>query len=104
MGLAGAVLAVSRLLQLDAAHTPRAPGLAATQAAGLSHNADHAMEAIEIGKAAADALEAAMIAKHGFASAAASIDGRRGFAALMAYHFDAAAITDALGTHWTSLG
>ncbi|EIF28628.1 uncharacterized protein involved in propionate catabolism [Burkholderia sp. Ch1-1] len=102
VGLLGAVLAVSRLLRLDEAHTRHALGIAATQAAGLAHNADHAMEAIEIGKAAADALEAAMIAKHGFTSAAASIDGRRGFAALMAYRFDASAITDALGTRWTS--
>ncbi|MEM5453795.1 MmgE/PrpD family protein [Paraburkholderia phytofirmans] len=103
VGLLGAVLAVSRLLHLDEVHTRHALGVAATQAAGLAHNADHAMEAIEIGKAAADALEAAMIAKHGFTSAAASIDGRRGFAALMAYRFDTAAITEALGTRWTSV-
>jgi hypothetical protein len=103
VGLLGAVLAVSRLLRLDEVHTRHALGVAATQAAGLAHNADHAMEAIEIGKAAADALEAAMIAKHGFTSAAASIDGRRGFAALMAYRFDTAAITEALGTRWTSV-
>ena len=103
VGLLGAVLAVARLLGLDEARTRHALGVAATQAAGLAHNEDHAMEAIEIGKAAADALEAALIAKHGFTSAAASIDGRRGFAALMAYRFDAAAITEALGTRWTSL-
>lgn len=103
VGLLGAVLAVSRLLGLDETRTRHALGVAATQAAGLAHNEDHTMEAIEIGKAAADALEAALIAKHGFTSAAASIDGRRGFAALMAYRFDAAAITEALGTRWTSL-
>jgi 2-methylcitrate dehydratase PrpD len=52
VGLLGAVLAVARLLQLDETHTRHALGIAATQAAGLAHNADHAMEAIEIGKAA----------------------------------------------------
>jgi hypothetical protein len=103
IGVLGAVLAVARLLALDEARTRHALGVAATQAAGLAHHADHAMEAIEIGKAAADAIEAALIAKHGFTSAVASIDGRRGFAALMAYRFDAAAITEALGTRWTSL-
>jgi hypothetical protein len=103
VGVLGAVLAVSRLLGLDEARTRHALGVAATQAAGLAHNANHEMEAIEIGKAAADAIEAALIAKHGFTSAAASIDGRRGFAALMAYRFDAAAITEALGTRWISL-
>jgi 2-methylcitrate dehydratase PrpD len=46
-----------------------------------------------LGKAAADAIEASLLAKHGFTSAAASIDGRRGLAALMAYRFDAGAIT-----------
>jgi hypothetical protein len=45
-----------------------------------------------------------VLAKHGFPSASASIDGRRGFAALMAYRFDAALITEGLGTHWRSLG
>jgi hypothetical protein len=103
VGLLGAVLALARLLGLDETQTRHALGVAATQAAGLARNADHAMEAIEIGKAAADALEAALIARHGFTSAAASIDGRRGFAALMAYRFDSSAITDALGTRWISL-
>jgi len=42
------------------------------------------------------------MAKHGFTSAPASIDGRRGFAALMAYRFDAAAITEGLGDEWLS--
>jgi hypothetical protein len=43
------------------------------------------------------------MAKHGFTSAPASIDGRRGFAALMAYRFDAAAITEGLGDEWLSV-
>jgi hypothetical protein len=103
VGVLGAVLAVARLLGLDEARARHALGVAATQAAGLAHNANHELEVIEIGKAAADAIEAALIAKHGFTSAAASIDGRRGFAALMAYRFDAAAITEGLGTHWISL-
>ena len=83
--------------------TRHALGIAATQAAGLARNAGEALAAIETGKAAADAIEAALIAKHGFTSAPASIDGRRGFAALMAYRFDAASITDGLGTRWVSM-
>jgi hypothetical protein len=103
VGVLGAVLAVSRLLKLDAKCTRNALGVAATQAAGLAHNAGHAMQAFETGKAAADAIEAALIAKHGFTSAPAGIDGRRGFAALMAYRFDADAVIDGLGSDWTSV-
>ncbi len=102
VGALGAVLTVARLLKLDETRTRHALGIAATQAAGLARNAGHAMAAIETGKAAADAIEAALMAKHGFTSAVASIDGRRGFAALMAYRFDAAAITDGLGDQWVS--
>ncbi|WP_118178465.1 MmgE/PrpD family protein [Paraburkholderia phosphatilytica] len=102
LGVLGATLAVARLLKLDATRARHALGVAATQAAGLAHNAGHAMEAIETGKAAADAIESTLIAKHGFTSAPASIDGRRGLAALMAYRFDADAITNELGVRWTS--
>jgi hypothetical protein len=104
LGVLGAVLAVARLLKLDETRTRNALGVAATQAAGLAHNAGNSLAAIETGKAAADAIEAALMAKHGFTSAPASIDGRRGFAALMAYRFDAASITEGLGARWTSLG
>ena len=100
VGVLGATLAAARLYGLDVTRARHALGVAATQAAGLAHNAQHAMGALETGKAAADAIEAALIAKHGFTSAPASIDGRRGFAALMAYRFDAAAITDGIGSRW----
>ena len=102
LGILGATLAIARLQRLEAGTTRHALGIAATQAAGLAHNATHAMAALETGKAAADAIEAALLARHGFTSAAASIDGRRGFAALMAYRFDEAAIVEGLGTHWAS--
>jgi hypothetical protein len=104
VGVLGAALAVARLLKLDKTQTQHALGIAATGAAGLAHNAGQTMAAIETGKAAADAIEASLLAKHGFTSATASIDGRRGFAALMAYRFDAAAITDDLGLRWVSHG
>lgn len=103
LGVLGAALAASRLLKLDEASTKHALGLAATQTAGLAHNAGHSMASIETGKAAADAIESSLMAKHGFTSAPASIDGRRGFAALMAYRFDAAAITEGLGSRWMTL-
>ncbi|WP_321934624.1 MmgE/PrpD family protein [Paraburkholderia sp. J8-2] len=93
LGIVGATLAAARLLGLDALRTRHALGIAATQAAGLARNVGEVMGALETGKAAADAIEAALLAKHGFTSAAASIDGRRGLAALMAYRFDAGAIT-----------
>jgi hypothetical protein len=104
LGVLGAALAASRLLKLDEVQTKHALGIAATQTAGLAHNAGYSMASIETGKAAADAIEAAIMAKHGFTSAPASIDGRRGFAALMAYRFDAAAVTEGLGQRWVILG
>jgi 2-methylcitrate dehydratase MmgE/PrpD-like protein len=103
IGVLGAVLAVSRLLKLDDTRVRNALGIAATQSAGLAHNAGQPLAALEVGKAAADAIEAALMAKHGFTSAPASIDGRRGFGALMAYRFDAASIIEGLGTQWVSL-
>ncbi|RKR31613.1 MmgE/PrpD family protein [Paraburkholderia sp. BL17N1] len=102
-GLLGAVLVAARLYGLDATRTRHAMGVAATQAAGLAHNVQSAIGALETGKAAADAIEAALIAKHGFTSAPASIDGRRGLAALMAYRFDAVSIVDGIGTCWVSV-
>jgi 2-methylcitrate dehydratase PrpD len=93
LGIVGATLAAARLLGLDALRTRHALGVAATQAAGLARNVGEPIGALETGKAAADAIEAALLAKHGFTSAASSIDGRRGLAALMAYRFDADAIT-----------
>ncbi|MDB6141592.1 MAG: hypothetical protein JWP80_636 [Pseudomonas sp.] len=104
LGVLGAALAASRLLKLDEVQTRHALGIAATQTAGLAHNNGHSMASIEVGKAAADAIEASFMAKHGFTSAPASLDGRRGFAALMAYRFDAAAITQGLGERWVILG
>jgi hypothetical protein len=103
VGLLGAVLAVARLLGLDEARTHHALGVAASRAAGPAHHADHEMDAMEIGKAAADALEAALIAQRGPTSASSALDGRLGFATLTVYRFNAAAITEALGTRWTSL-
>jgi 2-methylcitrate dehydratase PrpD len=103
VGVLGAVLAVARILKLDETRTRNALGIAATQSAGLAHNAGLPLAGLEVGKAAADAIEAALMAKHGFTSAPASIDGRRGFAALMAYRFDAAAITEGLGDEWLSV-
>ncbi|CAB3746447.1 MmgE/PrpD family protein [Paraburkholderia solisilvae] len=103
LGVLGAALAVARLLKLDETRVRHALGIAATQAAGLAHNAGEPLAALEVGKAAADAIEAALMAKHGFTSAPASIDGRRGLAALMAYRFDAASITEGLGDAWVSL-
>jgi 2-methylcitrate dehydratase MmgE/PrpD-like protein len=103
IGILGAALSAARLYRLDSARARHALGVAATQAAGLAHNAPHTMGALETGKAAADAIEAALIAKHGFTSAPASIDGRRGLAALMAYRFDAADIVDGIGSRWVSV-
>ncbi|PLZ02136.1 hypothetical protein CY652_12235 [Burkholderia sp. WAC0059] len=97
LGGLGAVLALARLLRLDATRARHALGIVATQAAGLAHNAGSPIAALETGKAAADAVEAALLAKHGFTSAPASIDGRRGLAALMAYRFDESALVGALG-------
>ena len=97
LGVVGATLAVSRLIGLDTDRARHAMGIAATQAAGLARNDNEPMSAVEVGKAAADAIEANLLAKHGFTSAAASIDGRRGLAALMAYRFNADAITGESG-------
>ncbi|NIE83533.1 MmgE/PrpD family protein, partial [Burkholderia sp. Tr-860] len=103
IGVLGATLAVARLLGLDAPRAQHALGVAATQAAGFARNAGKAMEAIEVGKAAADAIESALVAKHGFTSAVASIDGRRGLAALMAYRFDAARIAGEPAVWWSTV-
>jgi hypothetical protein len=97
-----AAAAAARAAGLDADATRHAIGLAATQAAGLGVTDGTPARELASGKAAADAVEAVLLARHGFTAAPASLEGRRGLAALMASHFDEAALCDDLGTRWLS--
>jgi MmgE/PrpD N-terminal domain len=100
----GAAAAAACAAALDADAARNALGLAATQAAGLGVAGGTPAAALSCGKAAADAVEGALLAKHGFTAASASLEGRRGLAALMASHFDDAALCDDLGRRWYSAG
>lgn len=100
----GAAAAAARAAALDVETARNAIGLAATQAAGLGVTEGTPAAALGSGKAAADAVEAALLARHGFTSAPASLEGRRGLAALMATHFDEAALCDGLGSSTPNSG
>ncbi len=99
----GTAVAAACAAGLDAEQARNAIGIAATQAAGLRVAADTDAGSLTLAKTAGDALEAAILARHGFTGAPASLEGRRGLAALMASRFDAAVLTDGLGTRWISV-
>jgi len=98
----GAAAAAAHAAALDEDATRHALGLAATQAAGLGAIKGTPAAAFACGKAAADAVEAALLAHNGFTAASSSLEGRRGLAALMASHFDEAALCEDLGRRWFS--
>jgi 2-methylcitrate dehydratase PrpD len=98
----GAAAAAGSLLKLDAARMLDALGSAGTQAAGLwEFNADGAMSKhLHPGKAAFNGVLAADLAREGFTGATRILEGDRGFFRAMSDSYDAARITDGLGTHW----
>ena len=82
VGTFGATAACCRLLDLDAAQTAVAFGIAASQAAGLKSNLGTMTKSFHAGKACENGLLAALLAARGFTASSESIEADQGFAAL----------------------
>jgi 2-methylcitrate dehydratase PrpD len=80
VGAFGAAAAGARLLNLDAAATARALGIAGTQAAGLKSQFGTMCKPLHAGKAAQNGLLAARLAARGFSSRPDLIECEQGFA------------------------
>ncbi len=98
----GAAVAAGSLLRLDAEQMLHALGSAGTQAAGLwEFNADGSMSKhLHPGKAAMNGVLSADLAREGFTGAARILEGDRGFFRAMSTDYNAARVTEGLGTTW----
>ncbi len=98
----GAAVAAGVILGLDEGQMLDALGSAGTQAAGLwEFNADGAMSKhLHPGKAAFNGILSADLARSGFTGATRILEGERGFFRAMSADYDAARITEGLGTTW----
>lgn len=82
IGTFGAAAACARLLELDAAATARALGIAASEAAGLKCNMGTMTKSLHAGRACEAGLLAAELAARGFTSSPRAIEAEQGFAAV----------------------
>jgi 2-methylcitrate dehydratase PrpD len=101
VGTAGAALACSRLLQLDARHTNYALGFALTQASGLRGQMfGTAAKGLNAGTAAMDGLLSALLAAQDLPAGEDSIEGAQAYASAAARSPNLERITDGLGETW----
>jgi 2-methylcitrate dehydratase PrpD len=91
IGTFGAAAACARLLELDAATTAVALGIAASEAAGLKCNLGTMTKSLHAGKACESGLLAAELAARGFTAHDGAIEAQQGFAAISGGGCDAAA-------------
>jgi 2-methylcitrate dehydratase PrpD len=91
IGTFGAAAACARLLELDAAATAVAFGIAASEAAGLKCNLGTMTKSLHAGKACENGLLAAELAARGFTAQTSAIEAEQGFAAISGGGCDAAA-------------
>lgn len=84
IGTIGAAVACARLLQLDAAQTVHAIGLAVSQAAGSRANFGTHAKSFQAGHANSAGLRAALLASEGFDAAAGALDDAFGYMDLYA--------------------
>lgn len=79
IGVIAATAACCRLLNLDAAKTSHAIGLAVAQAAGTRANFGSEAKSLQAGFAAASAVRSSLLSRHGILSGDRVIDGPTGF-------------------------
>lgn len=89
IGSVGAAAACARLLELDAATTATAYGIAATSASGLKSMFGTMCKPLHAGLAAQNGLTAARLAAKGFTSRQDAIECAQGFAATQSTDFNA---------------
>lgn len=79
LGVFGAAAASSRILKLDALHTERALGIAATLSAGIRANRGTMAKSLNAGRAAENGVIAAQLAEAGFTAAGNIFDAPMGY-------------------------
>lgn len=99
-GVFGAAAACARLLDLDAARTASALGIAANQAAGTTGALGTMTKSWNMANAARNGLMAALLAARGFTGPEQALEGERGFTRVFASRRDLDAITRGLGQTW----
>ncbi len=102
-GVFGAAAAGAKLLDLTAAQTAHALGIAASQSAGLVENLPSAAKNVGVGNAARNGLFAALLAGQGYEAAPAAIEGKLGWARAMGDAPDLSQLTSGLGQDWELL-
>jgi 2-methylcitrate dehydratase PrpD len=102
-GIFGAAAASARLLQLDAARTGHALGVAASQSAGVIENLPSAAQNVGVGNAARNGLFAALLAEQGYTATPTAIEGTLGWARAMGDDPVVARAVDGLGERWELL-
>src|SRR6266850_6657324 len=100
-GVFGGTAACAKLKGLDAVHTSRAFGVAASRAAGLRENFGTMMKPFQAGHAAESGVVAADFAAIGWTAAEQILEAQRGFFHAYGGTYDPSAIVDRLGNPWT---
>ena len=100
-GVFGGAAACAKLKGLDAAHTARAFGVAASQASGLRENFGTMMKPFHAGHAAEAGVISADFAAIGWTAAEQILEAGRGFFHAYGGTYDPSAIVDKLGNPWT---
>ena len=96
-GMLGAAAACARLLQLDAASTTMALGIAASQPVGVREQFGSMTKSLHVGAAARVGLTAALMAKHGFTASQRALEAPRGLLQTYSTKCDWRELTDGLG-------
>ena len=100
-GVFGGTAACAKLKGLDVAHTSRAFGVAASQAAGLRENFGTMMKPFQAGHATESGVVAADFAAIGWTAAEQILEAQRGFFHAYGGTYDPAVMVDRLGNPWT---
>jgi 2-methylcitrate dehydratase PrpD len=100
-GVFGGTAACAKLKGLDAAHTSRAFGVAASHAAGLRENFGTMMKPFQAGHATESGVVAADFAAIGWTAAEQILEAQRGFFHAYGGTYDPAVIVERLGNPWT---
>jgi len=93
----GAAAACARILELDAATTTMALGLAASQPVGVREQFGTMTKPFHVGGAARAGLMSALLAKHGFTASPRALEAPRGLMQTYSTKCDWTEITNALG-------
>lgn len=103
IGVFGATVAASRLMELSVDQTVNAIALAATMSSGLGENHGTMAKPLNMGHAVESGVSAARLASLGYDGPTTALEGERGFFASFGGGHDASRIIGRLGKPWAIL-